>query len=531
MSRLTNEEIIFRLTKIIAEFNKLDEIKNIDYKLYCEIYNKKNCRGVKGIKSLYLYLDCIYGSSFDYSFLFNKMNKEYWTDIRVINILKEFKKNNDYQYGFYKEHYALYVYMRKNKLLNYYLNMADMKIDDLFLKKECNYWQDIDNLKKEYDVLLKLLNGHPTEGDWRVYGISQFPIHYYKGIKNIRKIIDYTIVNNHRFGLDGFKYRSSFEVFTANLLYINNIKYRKDIKVAVNKPCTCDFHLYELNQYIEIWGYRNGKYIIEKEYNKKRVEKEEFYKEEEIKLIKIEACDFTNNFNKNINMIANKLKEYIILKVIPSNLSELTQYERYSIDDLKLDLSPYIYNNRYMPSEVELRKKMRTDIIYHIKCFGGFIKVAELLGLLPNHKMFKERSKIWTRDYKKERIIGVVEKNNLSYAPTLEKIKNKFDSQLGSSIASALEYDEIVNELGLEREVIYNRRVRLIAKKETIKGIFLGLQDNKGYVYNKRNLLETQYSNVVGWFSEFGGYYNLIKEFNCICETDYKRENVSKKRV
>lgn len=126
---------------------------------------------------------------------------------------------------------------------------------------------------------------------------------------------------------------SKYEVALANFLSHNNIEFKTNslIKQKSDKMYKSDFKLVDLNNnefHIELWGYSQldiGKRAIA--YNKKRVIKEKFYKDNNINFCGIHTKDLNSSYLKLQELYVKILLENKIIK--NSNIFFLNREELY----------------------------------------------------------------------------------------------------------------------------------------------------------------------------------------------------------
>lgn len=182
---------------------------------------------------------------------------------------------------------------------------------------------------------------------------------------------------------DGDYVRSNYELLFDNFLSYNNIKHEvgKQIIVTDERNFCYDFKLVfkEKIYYIEIWGYSDNISNIEKQYNDKRIIKEEFYKINNLNLISIENKIFLKNYYEIYSYFKNLILIYdenIIIKDIDIEYFIYGYY--YTKERLFNELHEIVKNNNgVLPNIGYFIEIKNNTIIYQIKKHGGINKIKE----------------------------------------------------------------------------------------------------------------------------------------------------------
>ncbi len=253
-------------------------------------------------------------------------------------------------------------------------------------QKPKGYWKDFENLRREIEKII-VNNKFPTS-EMIANNIghrARHAIYAYHGesIATLAKRMGYE-PPNFLVATDGHYVQSGNEYIVDEFLYNHGIQHEVGGLIApgVNQY-KYDFKIGEY--YLEIWGYESNRIDgICGVYNKKRKEKEEFYRSKSLKLISINA-EFFQQSAKDICLdLFNLLTSCgIVCGDTPKefDISNIQKHAYYWSEDRILRELKIILNDiGKVPSWEELRNAGRGDLADAIKRYGGFSKFRILLG-------------------------------------------------------------------------------------------------------------------------------------------------------
>lgn len=249
-------------------------------------------------------------------------------------------------------------------------------------------------LEKNQKLLIKLNTiikelGHfpkkrelTKNNNWDVYNF----IRSKGGILQVSKKLNYKIDKHLYLAKDGHYVRSSYEAIFDNFMFVNNIKHEVDGLADKQKRKFYRYDFKIFNDFkkeflVEIWGFYRGK----KDYLKKRIDKEKFYKKNKIKYLSVEANIFRG---KNIEVIYNNLRSWFIKKKIKKNnfkkfnksLPILT-YSVISLDKIKNKLIKISKDLGRLPTYNELKNLNEEKLSNQISFLGGVKKISNILNI------------------------------------------------------------------------------------------------------------------------------------------------------
>lgn len=253
-------------------------------------------------------------------------------------------------------------------------------------QKPKGYWKDFENLRREIEKII--VNNKFPSLDMIVANIgyrAKFAIYAYHGgsIADIAKRMGYdppsflTATDGHyvqsgnEYVVDEFLYNHGIQHEVGGLIAPGVSQYRYDFKIG--------------ESYIEIWGYESDRTDgICGAYNKKRKEKEEFYKLNNLHLISID-CEFFQQSAEKIGISLFNLltSSGIICGDAPKefDISNIQKHAYYWNEDRVLcELRIILDDIGEVPSWKKLREAGRGDLADAVKRYGGFTKFKVLLG-------------------------------------------------------------------------------------------------------------------------------------------------------
>lgn len=374
------------------------------------------------------------------------LGDQYWTEGRILEIMRQYFERNGSLNGFSTVHNAMAQRIRKGKGFDYYIDKLIVlhNFDEERLKQhQVGYWTE-----EKFEQLCKKLfkeTGSLTTGNWIDMGYSETPLNMFS-IKETRKKLN---ISHRNRGLDGDYYRSRFEVIVANILFLMSIKYSKDVmfEEEVSKR-SCDFVIrkhdveyLERDLYIEIAG------RTEDEYWKRLDDKVEKYKE----LGDCIVID-TRVFNKSlsgddvVNRICHLLSQYI-REASNLNLVYEDVFSGYkpelTFNDFKAAIEPFLNTVTFLPSVDDLRKAKQYNLIRYIEKNGGFRLVSESLGVSPASSYSKKRKSKYTMAILVDELNQTLEREELDDYPCLEKLKT-LNPTLGHHIRNCTKYKQVI---------------------------------------------------------------------------------------
>lgn len=427
-------KITKELKIIIYELKRcptLEEIKHKNKKLFLEIKKAKNLSYFKeklGYKT--------------------QKPANYWTDKQIIKDLKKFYneinelptqtalKNKE-------KHDLIAAIGNSGKSIFYFRKKLGLKEKN----KPPYYWHNFENLANEIKPYIKN-NQFPYYQELinNVSGIGCGLLKF-GGIVNVAKKMGYDPSGFH-IASDGHHVFSVYELILDEYLYSRKIPHEINGYIHKDRKFRYDFKVYDY--FIEIWGYPpNKKDKRSINYNLKRKEKEEFYKNKNLKLISLEHHVFHKKTEEEIiNELDNiflslgfgefKVDVLPIIKNVIKHNCFLT--EKNIIQELEL----LIIKLGEFPSINCLRKLRRFSLIGAIQKYGGILKFRKIMNYeLKIKEVYYWNDKTIIEELKKitEKIqhfpflpeLRKMGKNNLVCAINRNGKINKFRKILGES--------------------------------------------------------------------------------------------------
>ena len=266
-------------------------------------------------------------------------------------------------------------------------------------RKPLKYWKSLDNLINEIKPHIKNNKFPALQYMQRnIKGGVLNSIYYFGGPDKVAEIMGCDKIEHNVYKADdGHFLNSIYELIFDNYLYVNKIPHKVNEEICPESKYRYDFKIDDY--YIEIWGYEKDRTgYVHDLYNKKRILKEELYKNNNLKLISIEAELFKNPTEKVKSyfdeLVANcnfKPTSNNSLLIIENTIKHAYYWdEEKIIDELKI-LIPKLGK---FPTHQELYKLnlggLRDAIVQH----GGINYFTEKLGL----KCKKVKNGYWTDD-------------------------------------------------------------------------------------------------------------------------------------
>lgn len=267
---------------------------------------------------------------------------------------------------------------------------CDISSDNLLT--EFKYWQDIENVKKELNLIEENLGRFPTTSDLKLIGKSGLLgaiSKYYGGIKNLR--IKLNIINNYPIAKDGHACDSYSEVIVDDFLYANQIEHSRDIQFDFGIiKCRPDFILcngYLIEVLMADYNKKGHKGVYAY-YVKKYLSKKKAYALNNLKVIEIFPEELINRdlLDKKLILIAKlsqakspyKLKDFSNISFFDKKSPGFWNDE----ENLRNELFPLIEKYGHIPTIKELREIGRNDIEGAIvNVYGSYRNVSKALGI------------------------------------------------------------------------------------------------------------------------------------------------------
>ncbi|MCB0749201.1 MAG: hypothetical protein KDC90_17195 [Ignavibacteriae bacterium] len=325
------------------------------------------------------------------------------------------------------------------------------------------HWKNIENIKKEIEVVIDQLGRFPTTTDLRRIGkhnlLSAISSNF-DGIKNVRKILGYT--KKLPIAKDGHYCDSFSEVIVDDFLFMNDIPHKRNIQFNfTNIKCRPDFILENMT-IVEVLmaDYRinnhKGRY---KQYVTRYRKKRKAYLDANMDLIEVFPCELTDKdkMEKKFEIIANKVNAPFPYKL--EDFTNIIFFDKKSpgywsiADNIKKELLPLVKKYGKIPSIKLLREIGRHDIEGAIiNNYGSYRAVGEVLGLDVNSIM--KPQKYWQdiRNIKKE-LAPII--SQYGYIPGKSELKRIGKSSLVAAVESYfISFKDLANKLGTEYKTL-----------------------------------------------------------------------------
>lgn len=506
----------------------LETHKNLNYfKLdYPDI-----CEEMRRNKEFVTCLDKIYGDDFDYSYLFENIPHGFWTEKRILKKIENIYINDGVIILKKYPKFSGFIYKNK-KTLKYYIEKLGYKYNDVCKYIEPHYYDSWDVLKKD---ILKIItennNLFPSTEMLNERGISKKILAKHGGVVSVRKKMGYTK------GLlkaeDGHYVKSNPELIVDNALFHNKILHKYDGKIIDNlkdipvkyrnkkNKYRFDFYCSEYDIYIEVWGMDKGNSKINIEYREQKRKKLKFYDDCNLKLIELCYEDF-ENIDKLINYILpQKIKQISNMDIVDvvSNKELLIPDYLINKENFLEKIAPLLIDGICIPSETQLRKLDRWDLITYIYKHGGYKKTAKEHNLktYSEHNGYCENG-TFTNDRVLDMLLSIYTKEG--YIPS----SSKLDKKLQWALVRLGGYTSFCSKHNLVTE---NELINWSDKR--VRDELLKLYNINGYIPYITALDDDLVRNI----KRIGGYKKVCKDFGFITETEYnkiKKEETKEER-
>ena len=531
--KLSVDECVARLKKLFEKSLDINEklsktfiLKN-DPRLASAIYDQVEPRNVaRGTIRAYWLWDMVFENVSDYSKYFRKLDKAYWTDMRIVKIIDEYIVKNGSFAKFTIENsrvaQAIKKYGGYDKYFKILVDKYDYNFDELKMYSDgfWTYSKTLEIVKKVYDE-----TGCFNKSHWIKLGYSEMPLNKF-GLNKIFKDLGF----DHKYiSRDGEKYRSFYEVIISNMFCEAGIKTEKDVLVYEGTKYTCDFYIFkdeldtlDKDVIIEIFG------LSRKKYKKRRKEKIDIINKmikngKNINFIGIEKETFEKNISAD-----NLIKELVnIFKIHGIDFSgcdlsyrkiftkSKTDYEN-KINALKENLEKYVEIYKVLPNLDELSDLCSASDFRMIKKLGGIKNIANLFDYKLKTNFNTLRSTKYTDDYCVKELIRLVENKKLKHYPNLEYVK-KNNSPLGNGMRNNKRYNEVVkmskNIKNLPNSYEYNLNLLNEKHKNEIEIGMNKLNNEYGCIPKKELIIKSLSSGFYRSLSMYyGGLINASKE-------------------
>jgi len=163
-------------------------------------------------------------------------------------------------------------------------------------EKPKGYWQNFENLRKEVEPYIKNNILPPIAIlQKNIQGDIQRTMSDFGGLHEVAKLMNCEVApESFLIAKDGHALKSSYEIEFDNFLYEHNIAHEVDNPINENTKLRYDFKI--ADTFVEIWGFNERKNNKRCErYCQKRLKKEQFYADNNLKLISIEGKVFRRN--------------------------------------------------------------------------------------------------------------------------------------------------------------------------------------------------------------------------------------------
>lgn len=316
----------------------------------------------------------------------------------------------------------------------------NLKID----RKPKWYWRNTDNLFFHLKTL-GTCNGRVVT---KFLGSgAQKAIYHFGGFAEISRHLGINLASKTMPTSDGHVVRSHYEFILDEYLSSRNIKHEVD---EVILPCKSKYRFdFKINDfYVEIWGYSKSDLSTKQKryYNHKRTIKELFYKNNNLKLISIEADVFKQPIDK-IVMCLDSIFSKIELDVIEKHPINLTTPKSESLQEKTVqEFKLLIENLGYFPSSSKLYNLKLFHIIGCIKKLGGY---RNFISKFFDKEGFKKPNGFWTEETIKKELSETVTKFNIQ-RPTQKSIISVGRRDLVSAMSSRGGLVKFLNQIGMK---------------------------------------------------------------------------------
>lgn len=211
----------------------------------------------------------------------------------------------------------------------------------------------------------------------------------------------------------GFFNRSHYEYIVAQFLIHNDIRYKREQYpfTPPNHLLRSDFTIYTSTEeyHVEIWGFYKTDNTSSRshQYNKKRMIKEELYKQHGIKLISINPDIFNHPLNEIQALLTEIFQPILDQKLSLIDVSYLINPTKLSDEELLAEIMKYSTNDKLLPYQSVLQEKCPSILNEMLKRYGNQNTFARKMG-----KMTHSKKKMWDKDFALNLLIYIHDKYN-----------------------------------------------------------------------------------------------------------------------
>lgn len=248
-----------------------------------------------------------------------------------------------------------------------------------------HFYNNFENLKADIINLIGVLNRFPKQKEvLQNLRISNNILLQYGGINEIKNKLGYCdesdLIDDR-----GYKNLSAYEYMTAQYLIGNNIFYKREVHPFKNKykNLRSDFTFYLDNDqeiHLEIWGYSRNDLSSNRSvaYNKKRLIKENLYKEYGHILIGIDYELFQGKYSEVQKKLFDVFKPYLNLVHKEINIELFLPANKMSNEELLNEIMKYSDNQDILPKQVKLKANNASGLyIEAVKRYGSYHNFAK----------------------------------------------------------------------------------------------------------------------------------------------------------